>query len=78
MKVAISIPDEVFEAAEKASARLRIPRSRFYAEAVRAYARAHSGDEITRRLNDVYSREASDVEAEVEGASLEVLRQEKW
>ena len=78
MKVAISIPDDVFEAAEKASAQLRVPRSRFYAEAVRAYTRAHSGTEITRRLNDVYSHEASDVEAEVEGALLEVLRQEKW
>ena len=78
MKVAISIPDEVFAAAEEASARLRIPRSRFYAEAVRAYTKTHSGDVITRRLNDVYSREASGVEAEVEGASLEILRQEKW
>ena len=40
--------------------------------------KTHSGDVITRRLNDVYSREASGVEAEVEGASLEILRQEKW
>jgi metal-responsive CopG/Arc/MetJ family transcriptional regulator len=78
MKVAISIPDDVFEAAEEASARLRIPRSRFYAEAVRAYARAHSGEEVTRQLNEVYSHEASKVESEVEEASLEVLRQEKW
>lgn len=78
MKVAISIPDDVFEAAEKASARMRVPRSRFYAEAVRAYAKAHSGEEIIRRLNDIYSREGSGLEAEVEGASLEILRQEKW
>jgi len=78
MKVAISIPDDVFEAAEKASTRLRIPRSRFYAEAVRAYARAHSGDEVTRQLNEVYSNEESKLETEAEDASLEVLRQETW
>ena len=78
MKVAISIPDDVFEAAERASARLRIPRSRFYADAVRAYARAHSGEEVTRRLNEVYSDEASSLDSEFEDASLEVLRQEKW
>jgi metal-responsive CopG/Arc/MetJ family transcriptional regulator len=78
MKVAISIPDDVFEAAEEASARLRIPRSRFYADAVRAYARAHSGEEVTRQLNEVFSHEASKLESEAEDASLEVLRQEKW
>ena len=78
MKVAISIPDDVFEAAEEASMRLRIPRSRFYAEAVRAYTRARSGEEVTRRLNEVYSRETSEVETKEEEASLEVLRQEKW
>ena len=78
MKVAISIPDDLFEAAEKVSTRLRIPRSRFYAEAVRAYARAHSGDEVTRQLNEVYSNEESTLEPEAEAASLEVLRQETW
>ena len=78
MKVAVSIPDDVFEAAEKASARMRIPRSRFYAEAVRAYAKEQSGDEITRRLNDVYAREGSRLEPEVEGASVDMLRREKW
>lgn len=46
MKVAISIPDDILEAAEEAPARLWIPRSRLYAEAVRAYARAHSGEEV--------------------------------
>ncbi len=74
----MSIPDDVFEAAEKASARLRVPRSRLYAEAIRAYVKANSGEDITRRLNDVYTREPSALDAEAEGASLEVLRQENW
>jgi metal-responsive CopG/Arc/MetJ family transcriptional regulator len=78
MKVAVSIPDDVFEAAEEASARLKIPRSRFYADAVRAYAKANSADEITRRLNEVYSRETDRLEDALEDASLEVVRREKW
>jgi hypothetical protein len=78
VKVAVSIPDDVFEAAEKASARMRVPRSRLYAEAIRAYVKANSGEEITRRLNEVYPREPSALDGEAEGPSLEVLRQENW
>ena len=78
MKVAVSIPDDVFEAAEEASARMRVPRSRLYAEAIRAYVKAHSGEDITRRLNEVYSRESSGLDTEAEGATLEALGQETW
>ena len=78
MKVAVSIPDEVFEAAEKASRRLRVSRSRFYADAVRAYAHEHSGEEITRKLDAIYSEETEGVPPEAEPGSLEVLRSETW
>ena len=74
----MSIPDDVFNAAEKASARMRVPRSRLYAEAIRAYVKAHSSEEITRRLNEVYACEASALDGETDGAALEVLRQETW
>ena len=78
MKVAVSIPDEVFEAAERTSRRLRVSRSRFYADAVRAYAQEHSGEEITRRLDAVYSQGTAGVDPEVELVAVEVLRSEKW
>ena len=78
MKVAVSIPDDVFDAAEKASLHMRVSRSRFYAEAVKAYAREHSGEEVTRLLNRVYSDLPSGVDPTWEMGSLEVLRREKW
>ena len=78
MKVAISIPDDVFEAGEEVSRRMGVTRSRLYADAVRAYAAAHSGDEITRRLNQVYATEANQAESPLADASLEVLRRERW
>jgi len=78
MKVAISIPDRIFQAAERISKRLRISRSQLYAEAVEAYIQAQSGDEITARLNEVYSETSSRPEPEVEAATVEVLRRERW
>jgi len=78
MKVAVSIPDDVFEAGEKVSRRMGVSRSRLYAEAVREYARAHSGEEITKRLNQIYEAEADEREPEMLDASLDVLRRERW
>jgi len=78
MKVAVSIPDPIFEEAERVSRRMRVPRSQLYARALEAYVNEHSGDEITRRLNEVYARVSSRLEPAIEGVSLEVLRREKW
>jgi metal-responsive CopG/Arc/MetJ family transcriptional regulator len=78
MKVAISIPDPVFDAAERISRQMRLSRSGFYAKAVEAYVRQHSGDEITRRLDEVYSEASSRLDPAWEAGSLEVLRREKW
>lgn len=78
MKVAISIPDRVFRAAERISKRMRISRSQLYARAVEAYVKTQAGDDITEQLNDVYSRHSSSIEPSLEAASLEVLRREKW
>ena len=78
MKVAISIPDRVFQAAERISKRMRISRSQLYAQAVEAYIHSQSGDEITAQLNKVYSKTSSRPEPGVEAATLEVLRREPW
>ena len=78
MKVAISIPDPVFKAAERVCKRLRISRSRLYAEAVEAFVKQNSGEDITRRLNDVYAKTSSRLDPAWEAASLEVLQREKW
>ena len=78
MKVAVSVPDPVFEAAERVSRRMRISRSRFYAEAVEAYVKQHSEGEITEQLDRVYAEHASALEPAIESASLDVLRRERW
>ena len=78
MKIAISIPDPVFQAAERVSKRMQLPRSQFYAKAVAAYVKEQSGDEITRRLNEVYGKAPARLDPVWEAASLDVLRREKW
>jgi metal-responsive CopG/Arc/MetJ family transcriptional regulator len=78
MKVAVSIPDSVFTAAEKVSRRMKVPRSQLYARALQAYVKEHSQEEITERLNAVYGKDSSKLDARAEAASLEILRREKW
>jgi metal-responsive CopG/Arc/MetJ family transcriptional regulator len=78
MKVAVSVPDPVFEAAERVSKRMRIPRSQLYSRAIAAFVREYSGEDVTKALNAVYAKTSSGLEVEWEGGSLEVLRREKW
>jgi metal-responsive CopG/Arc/MetJ family transcriptional regulator len=78
MKVAVSIPDPVFEAAEKVSRRMHVPRSQLYARALQAYVKEHSQEQITERLNAVYGKISSKLDPKTEAASLEILRRENW
>jgi hypothetical protein len=78
MKVAVSVPDTVFQAAERVSRRMRVSRSRLYAQAVEAYVKQHSGADITEQLNKVYAGNSSTLDPALEAASLEVLRRGQW
>jgi predicted transcriptional regulator len=53
MKMAISLPDSVFERAERFAHARRKTRSAFYAEAIEEYLERHSPDEITDAMNAV-------------------------
>ena len=59
MKVALSIPDELFESAETLTKRLGVSRSRLYATALAEFVAKHRGRKITDRLNAVYGSEDS-------------------
>ncbi len=54
MKTAISIPDPVFEAADKMARRLGMSRSQFYSKAVHALIEKYRYTGVTERLNAVY------------------------
>jgi metal-responsive CopG/Arc/MetJ family transcriptional regulator len=78
MKVAISLPDPVFKAAEHLAHELHIPRSQLYAEALTAYLGKHGAKAITAKLNAVYADSSSQVDHELAQAQLRTLSREAW
>lgn len=55
MKTAISLPDELFAAAEALAARLGVSRSQLYATALARFVAEQDQASITARLNAVYT-----------------------
>lgn len=78
MKVAISLPDPVFRAAETLARRLKKSRSELYAEAIAEFVGARGAKALTARLNAVYDKESSALDPALKYAQLERLSREAW
>lgn len=78
MKTAISIPDEVFEAADRAAKRLGVSRSELYAAAVHEYVERRRTEDVTTKLNEVYTSNDSNVDPNLQNMELKVLAKEDW
>ena len=80
MKTAISIPDRVFQSAEKLAARLGVSRSELYAKAIAALVEKHREDIVTAQLNEVYGPEGeqSSLDRDVARLQSRSLPREKW
>jgi len=78
MKVAISIPDELFESAETLSTRLGVTRSRLYATALADFVAKHRARKTTDRLNAVYASEPGHLEPAVRRAQRRSIEPETW
>ncbi len=66
MKTAISVPDEVFARAEGYARRRKMTRSALFTVAVDEYVQRHRGEDVTRRLNEVYAQEDSSLDPVLE------------
>ena len=78
MKTAISIPDEVFTAAEELAERLGMSRSELYSTAVAEYVEAMRSQGVTARLNEVYPAEPSSLDPALQQAQLSAIGEEEW
>jgi len=81
MKTAISIPDEVFNEAERAAKKLGVSRSELYATAVADFIERYRREGITEKLNEIYARDedaASSLDQDLELLQLETLTKEDW
>lgn len=78
MKVALSIPDDLFESAETLGKRLGLSRSRLYATALADYMAKHRGSKTTERLNAVYANETQSLDPALRRAQAKTIGREKW
>jgi hypothetical protein len=80
MKTAVSLPDPLFEAADRLARQLGKSRSQLYAEALQALLERHRDDDITARLDEIYDAEPelAKLDPVLDALQLEVLRREKW
>lgn len=78
MKTAISIPDPIFEEAEELAKRLEISRSELYSRAVKRFVEERSGIRVTETLNEIYSKESSDVDPLLVAIQSASLQEEEW
>ena len=80
MKTAISIPDPIFESAEKLAKRLGISRSQLYSNAIDALIEKYRYSGVTEQLDAIYhvDPEASRLNQEVEDLQFQSLDREEW
>jgi hypothetical protein len=80
MKTAISIPDPLFEAADKLAGRLGVSRSELYQRAVRGFLEQYGRDVIREKLDGVYGPDEGDpgLDSAIEYLQNESLRGDDW
>ncbi|CAB1074651.1 hypothetical protein JY97_10930 [Alkalispirochaeta odontotermitis] len=78
MKTAISIPDPVFQAADKYAKRMRKSRSQLFSEAMVEYLERHSPDEVTRMLNETLEAVGDFDDLFIRKASHSLLGRSEW
>jgi metal-responsive CopG/Arc/MetJ family transcriptional regulator len=78
MKTAISIPDEVFNAAESLAKQLGVSRSELFTRALEAYIHTHEHDKVREALDLVYTEESSNLDPSLAQVQWASLPREDW
>lgn len=78
MKIALSIPDELFNKAESVGKRLGVSRSRLYATALAEFLAKHHDRKITERLDAVYGSGHGRLDSATRRLQKRSLATESW
>ena len=78
MKTAISIPDDVYQGAERLARRTKKSRSRLYGEALKEYLARHAPDEVTAAMNRACSEVGDTRDSFVSSAAHRILERSEW
>ncbi len=78
MKTAVSVPDDVFERADRLARREGRSRSEVYSAALREYLARHAPDEVTEALDLVVGEIGEGVDPFVQEAARRSLAATDW
>ncbi len=78
MKTAVSIPDDVFQQAERLARRTGTSRSALYARALAEYVARHAPDQVTEAMNGVCDELGLGADEFTSAASRRILEQSEW
>jgi metal-responsive CopG/Arc/MetJ family transcriptional regulator len=76
MKTAISLPDELFKAADRYAKEHRISRSELYSRALKDYLKLRTG--VTEALNELYKDEPSEVDPVLMRLQWDAIKKDPW
>jgi metal-responsive CopG/Arc/MetJ family transcriptional regulator len=78
MKTAVSIPDRIYEDAERLARRTKKSRSRLFSDAIKEYVERHAPEEITDAMNRVCAELGNTRDEFVSSAARRVLERSEW
>jgi hypothetical protein len=78
MKTEISVPNPIYEAAQRLAGDLGMSLSEFYVAALAAYLAAYQNGDVTKRLDEVYAKEDSALEPGWVAIQVASIGEEKW
>lgn len=78
MKTAVSIPDEVFQGAERLARRTKKTRSRLFSDALKEYLARHTPEEVTEAMNKALAEIGDQSDFFVASAARRTLERSEW
>jgi len=78
MKTAISVPDPIFEEAERVARRMKRSRSELYSSALADYLARHAPDQVTEAMDRALAALGKDADGFVATASRRTLKRSEW
>jgi len=75
MKTAISLPDRLYEEAEKTAKYMGLPRSQLFAKALEEFIEHHNRQRITEKLNEIYTEKSTNDFTNISNSGLESIRE---
>jgi metal-responsive CopG/Arc/MetJ family transcriptional regulator len=78
IKTSVSLPDDLFRQAEATAKKLRVSRSRLYAQAIAEFLERWSSERVTEKLTKVYSNTRAEVHTARTRAQMKSLPEDSW